>query len=116
MSTRGVLDCNVAHGSVNGKQFYKIIQKTPFPYLMSYNGTNSHSIIVMDNASIHHVEGVKEMITEVGTLQFYFHLIMKKQLSIMKSRVNFKRWTLNTLCCFVTQDCQHWIGDNIVYV
>ena len=51
MNTRGVLDCNVVHGSVNGEQFYKILQKALLPHLMPYNGTNPHSAVVMDNAT-----------------------------------------------------------------
>ena len=71
MSTRGVLDCNVVHGSVNGTQFYKILQKALLPHLMPYNGTNPHGIVVMDNASIHHIQGVQELINEVGALLLY---------------------------------------------
>jgi len=38
---------------------------------MPYNGINPCSVVVMDNASIHHIEGVKEKIREVGTLLLY---------------------------------------------
>ena len=27
-------------------------------HLMPFNGPNEHSIVIMDNASIHHVEGI----------------------------------------------------------
>ena len=108
MSTRGVLDCNVVHGSVNGEQLYKIIQKTLLPHLMPYNGINPHSIVVMDNASIHHIEGVKEMINEVGALLLYLppHLpdynpieeLFSKLKYMTKHYENFKRWTLKVYC------------------
>ena len=68
MSTRGLLDSNVVHGSVNGEQFYKMLQKALLPYLMPYNGTNTHRVVVMDNASIHRIQGVQELINEVGAL------------------------------------------------
>ena len=58
MSTIGVLDCKVINQSVNGDLFYDIIQRTLLPHLMPYNGSNPHSIIVMDNASIHHSDGI----------------------------------------------------------
>ena len=35
---------------------------------MPFNGTNPHSVVVMDNCAIHHVHGIVEMIHEVGAL------------------------------------------------
>ncbi len=35
---------------------------------MPFNGINSHSVVIMDNCSIHHLERVLEMITSVGAL------------------------------------------------
>ena len=35
---------------------------------MPYNGQNKHSVVVMDNASIHHLEAVQDMILGVGAV------------------------------------------------
>ena len=35
---------------------------------MNFNGSNPHSILVMDNCSIHHVAPVVQMVHEVGAL------------------------------------------------
>ena len=35
---------------------------------MSFNGTNQNSIVILDNASIHHVDYVVETILNVGAL------------------------------------------------
>ena len=38
---------------------------------MLFNGVNPHSIVILDNASIHHVQGIVEMINEVGALVLF---------------------------------------------
>ena len=35
---------------------------------MPFNGVNPHSIIILDNCSIYHIEGIALMIEEVGAL------------------------------------------------
>ena len=44
------------------------MRTTLLPLLQPFNGTNSHSVVVMDNASIHHVHKIVEMICGVGAL------------------------------------------------
>ena len=72
MSTTGVLDCKITHQTINGDLFYNIVQGTLLPHLMPYDGFNPHSIIVMDNPSIHHCQGISDMINGVGALLMYF--------------------------------------------
>ena len=38
---------------------------------MLFNGRNPHSIVVMDNCSIHHVDETVKMIQEVGALVLF---------------------------------------------
>jgi transposase len=38
---------------------------------MPFNGYNPHSIVIMDNCSIHHVSGINKMIEEVGALLLF---------------------------------------------
>jgi len=44
------------------------LQSTLLPHLMPFDGNNPHSVVILDNCSIHHVEGITEMIEEVGAL------------------------------------------------
>ena len=57
MSTAGVLDFHVT-GAVTGDIIEQSVQCSILPHLMPFNGANQHSIVVMDNASIHHVDGI----------------------------------------------------------
>ena len=38
---------------------------------MPFNGVNSNSILVLDNATIHHVQSVLELIKEIGCLVLF---------------------------------------------
>ena len=37
--------------------FYDFVQNNLLPHMMPFNGVNPHSVVVLDNASIHHVDG-----------------------------------------------------------
>ena len=50
MSTEGMEDENIVEGNVTGEVFIKFVTTS----LTTFYGTNSHSVIVVDNASVHH--------------------------------------------------------------
>ena len=60
--------------SVNGESFYQFMQATVLPHLMTFtnnltlNGVNPHSVLIMDNCSIHHVDAIVNMVHELGAL------------------------------------------------
>ena len=41
------------------------------PNMMPFNGTNPHSVIIMDNCSVHHVSEVKSLLHQAGILAFF---------------------------------------------
>ena len=65
MSVNGLLDVHISTGTTNGDIFYNFVEKYPLPQL---NGTNPHSIVIMDNCSIHHIREIVSMIEDVGAL------------------------------------------------
>ena len=68
MSMAGILDCHITHGTMNGSTFYNFIEKVLLPHLMPFDGKNPHSVVILDNCSIHHIDEIVDMIHEVGTL------------------------------------------------
>lgn len=68
MISKGLLDISVVKGAVNGNKFYDFVQKYLLPQLMPYNDVNPHSVVVLDNCSIHHVEEITTVIENVGAL------------------------------------------------
>ena len=71
ISDDGILECQFYHGAVTGETFYSFIENSLLPHLMPFNGTNEHSVVIMDNASIHHIEGISELITSAGAFLIY---------------------------------------------
>ena len=68
MSINGIIDVTVHKGTTNGDTFYNFVTNIFLPNLQPFNGTNSRSIVVMDNCAIHHVAEIVPMIEEVGAI------------------------------------------------
>ena len=67
MSLERIHDVCPLEGSVNGERFEEFIKSCLLPTLQPFNGINAHSVVIMDNASIHHVDGVTDLMeTQAG--------------------------------------------------
>ena len=66
MSTRGIEDFDTYEGNINGDIFCSFIERCLTPVLQPFNGSNERSVVVMDNASIHHVDKVAKAIKSNG--------------------------------------------------
>ena len=71
MSTRGIEDVDIYEGSINGEIFSSFIARSLVPLLQPFDGKNSRSVVLMDNASIHHVEQVATLIQNTGAILRY---------------------------------------------
>lgn len=54
MSLDGIVDVHITSESVNGDTFYEFIERNLLPQMLPFDGINGRSVVVMDNASIHH--------------------------------------------------------------
>ena len=54
MSVRGIEDVDTYEGNINGDKLCHFVQRCLVPILQPFNGINDRSVVVMDNASIHH--------------------------------------------------------------
>ena len=68
ISVSGLLDVKVVRGTTNGDTFYDFIKEHLLLNLMPFNGENPHSVVIMDNCSIHHVDEIVPMIQDVGAI------------------------------------------------
>ena len=71
MSTRGLLDVKIVHGTSDGDTFYEFVNNHLLQQLLPFNGTNDHSIVILDNCTIHHIVEVSRMINEIRALVIY---------------------------------------------
>ena len=64
MSVEGILGVHLAEGTVNAPKFKEFVKLLFIPFLNPFNWNNKHSLVIMDNSSIHHVENVCKLIEE----------------------------------------------------
>ena len=68
MSVNGVEDIYIHEGNVNEEVFMRFVRKCLLPILMTYNGQNPSSVVIMDNASVHKRSAIQGIINGVGAL------------------------------------------------
>ena len=129
MSTRGILDVQLMEGTTNGDTFYQYILEYLLPHLQAFNGTNAHSVVVMDNCSIHHVEPIAEIIQDAGAILHYlppyspdfnpiemaFSKVKHKIKDMEYSNFDTETIVLAAFSSITEQDCQGWISHSNIY-
>ena len=71
MSTRGIEDVSIYEHNINGTIFANFVAKCLVPILQPFDGRSPRSVVVMDNASIHHVQQVTTLIQNTGAILHY---------------------------------------------
>ena len=126
MSVNGILDVCVRAGTTNSETFYEFTERCLLPHLQPFNGINPHSVVVMDNCSIHHVAGIADMIEEVGAIVHFLppyspdlnpiELAFSKlksgikdlEMSLVPSS-DMEAIMLTSFAAITDEDCQGWI-------
>lgn len=71
LSSSGIVAFEVVKETVSGQTFFDFLRGQLIPQMMPFNGTNPHSIIIMDNCSVHHIHEVKDLLQQTGILALY---------------------------------------------
>ena len=66
MTARGIESVYTTTGSVNGEEFDHFICTHVLPIIMPFDGINPRSIVILDNASIHRMDRIHDIISGVG--------------------------------------------------
>ena len=72
MTVEGIDDVYLMEGNVNGERFEEFIQNCLAPFLQPFNWINPCSVVILDSAAIHHVNGVKDLIENQLGAQLLF--------------------------------------------
>ena len=132
MSAKGLLDCKLVQGSVDGDVFYDFVHSHLLAHLQPFNGSNPHSVVILDNASIHHTQEAVKAIEDVGAIvQFLppyspdfnpIEEMFSKIKSTMKSLeqmmidVDDIETIVLTAFSMITENaCKGWISDSCIY-
>ena len=71
MSMEGLLDSKVFYGTVDGDDTYDFVTQCLLPHIQPFDGYNPHSVVILDNASVHHVPEVSKAIEDMGAIVHY---------------------------------------------
>ena len=92
ISVRGVQDVTLAEGNVNGEVFTDFVKDSLVPILQPFNCCNPNSIVVMDNASIHHIAEVADLILQTGALlRFLPPCSQSRRAGVQQSQSHYER-------------------------
>ena len=72
MSLDGIHNVYILEGTTNGEKISEFVQKCLLPCLNPFNGINSQTVVVMDNASIHHIDEVEDLIENQADARLCF--------------------------------------------
>ena len=126
MSHEGVNDIYLTEENVNGDIFENFVATCLLPQLMPFNGVNHHSIVILDNCSVHHLERITQMIHRTGALLKFLppyspdlnpiELVFSKAKAFIKANyiiahsISFPRLMVSLAFNSVSQeDCIHYI-------
>ncbi|XP_028419291.1 uncharacterized protein LOC114545146 [Dendronephthya gigantea] len=71
ISIEGLLDIGIYDGNVTGETFLEFVNTTLAPCLLPFDGFNPRSIVILDNAGIHHTQQVINAINATGAMIIY---------------------------------------------
>ncbi|CAB4044580.1 hypothetical protein AC249_AIPGENE8785, partial [Paramuricea clavata] len=71
ISMEGILDVGFYRGHVNGETFLTFVNNVLVPCLLPYNGFNPRSIVILDNAAIHHTQEAINAINATGAMLIF---------------------------------------------
>ena len=132
MSIQGLLDCKIVHELVDGDVFYDFVHTHLIPHLQPFDGCNLHSVVILDNASIHHVEEAVRAIEDVGAIvhvlppyspdlnpiEEAFSKIkttIRSLEEIMIQTYDIEMIALMAFSMITQDDCKNWISDSEIY-
>ncbi len=133
LSAQGILDCKIVRGTVDGCTFASVLERYLMPHVLPFDGVNPHSVVIMDNASIHHVDGIVQMIQDAGAIVLFLPpyspdynpieeafskvkiLIKSYEMDPSMEHLELEDIVMTAFCKITSADCQNWIHHCKIY-
>ena len=71
IASSGLVAFHTVTESVTGHTFFDFLRGTLIPQMMPFNGANPHSVLILDNCSVHHIYEVKDLLQQAGILVLF---------------------------------------------
>ena len=71
LTSSGIIACTIAQTTMNGDTFFDFTRGSLLPMMQLFDGRSPHSILIMDNCSIHHVAEVKDLFQQAGIVVLF---------------------------------------------
>ena len=71
LTSSGIIASKITQTTMNGDTFFDFVRSSLLPMMQQFDGSSPHSILVMDNCSIHHVAEVKELFQGAGIVLLF---------------------------------------------
>ena len=126
-----MLDYRFVDEKVDGAMFRDFVDRHLLRHLMPFNGTNQHSIVMLDNCSIHYAEDIVLLMESTGALVIFLtpyspdlnpieafssiKSFLKANEALLQDTVahNVIEGVITAAFVNITdEDCQAWIRDS----
>ena len=71
LTSSGIIASKIAQTTMNGETFFDFARGSLLPMMQPFDGRSPHSILIMDNCSIHHVAEVKNLFQQAGIVVLF---------------------------------------------
>ena len=129
MSSTGIMATQLTTGSVNGEFFFDFLRGTLIPLMKPFDGQSSHSVLVMDNCSVHHIQEVSDLLHQMGIHYIflppyspdlnpieeafsYVKQYLREHDELVQSVPNPSFILQNAFDSITQQHCNSWISDS----
>ena len=129
MSLIGILDVKTHKETSTGDTFYEFIHTHLIPHLCPFDGFSSHSVVILDNCSIHHCREVIGSLKDIGVMIHFlppyspdlnpieeaFSKVKTELKTIEPGITDIETAILASFATITAQDCRGWISHSGVY-
>ncbi|XP_022780415.1 uncharacterized protein LOC111321714 [Stylophora pistillata] len=90
--TEGMIDVGLYQGNVSGATFEGFVDEKLCPNLLPFDGINPRSVVIMDNAAIHHTQAAIDAINATGAIVLFLPPYSPDFMPCEKLFVQVKSW------------------------